>query len=190
MLDLRRPRPYAGNRLIGTRQRMRILLHLAATGSLVSALAVASLADDAPSATPANPAAILASHTVFPRDNPWNTDISQELVDPKSDDYIAAVGKDKPLHPDFGPGTNGIPFQFADHATPRYTVKFDYPDESDQGPLPHPRPSAHRRRPRRHRRRPPPPRHRPGKLDALRNLAGRETAPTAAGTAAAAPSST
>ncbi len=79
-----------------------------------------------------------AGRTVFPKDNPWNTDILRLPVDPKSEAYIAAIGASKPLHPDFGTGTNGIPFQFVDHATPRTAVTFDYADESDKGPYPIP----------------------------------------------------
>jgi hypothetical protein len=76
--------------------------------------------------------------TVFPRDNAWNLDISQAPVDPNSAQYIAAIGANKPLHPDFGPGVNGIPFQFVDHTTPRAPVIFQYADESDKGPYPIP----------------------------------------------------
>src|SRR5258708_761870 len=39
---------------------------------------------------------------LFPDDNPWNQDISKEAVDPNSDNLIASIGKDRPLHPDFG----------------------------------------------------------------------------------------
>ena len=77
-------------------------------------------------------------HHVFSPDNPWNTDISKLPVDPHSDAYIAAIGANKPLHPDFGTGTNGIPFQFVDHATRRSSVAFTYADESDKGPYPIP----------------------------------------------------
>lgn len=78
------------------------------------------------------------SHPIFPKDNAWNADISKEPVDPNSTGYIAAIGENKPLHPDFGTGTNGIPFQFVDHATPRSPVTFQYADESDKGPYPIP----------------------------------------------------
>jgi len=101
-------------------------------------LGALSFADDnAPVSSSAN-SRILASHTVFPKDNPWNADISRMPVDPKSDAYIAAIGASKPLHPDFGTGINGIPFQFVDHNTPRVPVTFGYADESDKGPYPIP----------------------------------------------------
>ena len=110
---------------------MRILLHSLAIGSLLVGLTMAALASD-------NTSSIFASHSVFPKDNAWNTAISQQPVDPKSAAYIAAVGADKPLHPDFGTGYNGIPFQLVDHTTPRSTVTFQYADESDKGPYPIP----------------------------------------------------
>jgi len=117
---------------------MRSLLHLIALGPLLMGGAVHGFADDSASTVPGAVGPIFASHTVFPKDNPWNTDISQQPVDPKSDAYIAAIGAAKPLHPDFGTGSNGIPFQFVDHNTPRISVTFEYADESDKGPYPIP----------------------------------------------------
>ena len=76
--------------------------------------------------------------TVFPKDNPWNSDISALPIDPNSTAYINAVGPNRPLHPDFGTGTNGIPFQFVDQKTPRSSVTFEYVDESDKGAYPIP----------------------------------------------------
>ena len=76
--------------------------------------------------------------TVFPVTNAWNADVSKLPVDANSAAYIAAIGANKPLHPDFGTGTNGIPFQFVDHKTPKVAVTFDYADESDKGPYPIP----------------------------------------------------
>src|SRR5271170_3097406 len=108
---------------------MFVPVSLAAVGALLG-LSTLSFADDNTLAPSGSPSAIFASHTVFPKDNPWNADISQRPVDPKSDAYIAAIGANKPLHPDFGTGINGIPFQFVDHNTPRVPVTFDYADES------------------------------------------------------------
>jgi hypothetical protein len=104
---------------------------------LVTGLGGFSFADDSAPASPGSAGRIFASHTVFPKDNPWNADISERPVDPNSDAYIAAIGANKPLHPDFGT-IYGIPFQFADHNTPRVPVAFDYADESDRGPYPIP----------------------------------------------------
>jgi hypothetical protein len=60
-----------------------------------------------------------------------------------SDQYIQSIGADEPLHPDFGSGLwdggpIGIPYVEADSDTPRRTVEFYYPDESDPGPYPIP----------------------------------------------------
>jgi len=105
--------------------------------SAILGLSGLSFADDTTPASPTSASTILASHAVFPKDNPWNADISKLPVDPKSNAYIAAIGANKPLHPDFGT-IYGIPFQFVDHQAPRTSVAFDYADESDKGPYPIP----------------------------------------------------
>src|SRR5215813_2860076 len=46
----------------------------------------------------------------FAGDNPWNQDISSAAVDPNSSDIINFIGGTTGLHPDFGTGTNGIPY--------------------------------------------------------------------------------
>lgn len=79
---------------------------------------------------------------VLPPDNPWNTDISGYDVHPNSDDFIAAMGADGHLHPDFGTvwagAPNGIPYVLVDSSTPMVDVAFMYDDESDPGPYPIP----------------------------------------------------
>lgn len=79
---------------------------------------------------------------IFPADNPWNQDISQLPVHPKSQDYIESIGLDRPLHPDFGTeweGTpNGIPYVVVPGNQTRSFVDFEYDDESDIGPYPIP----------------------------------------------------
>ena len=80
---------------------------------------------------------------IFPPDNPWNTDISQLPVHPKSREYLTSIGLDRPLHPDFGTVWNGapsgIPYVVVDQEQPRVPVAFEYADESDVGPYPIPR---------------------------------------------------
>ena len=87
----------------------------------------------------------LPSRSVFPADNPWNRDVSQDAVDPASDSLIAACGGSSALHPDFGTVYGGapwgIPFVTVPGSQPRVPVSFDYADESDPGPYPVP-PSA------------------------------------------------
>jgi hypothetical protein len=49
---------------------------------------------------------------MFPPDNAWNRDISNDPVDPNSDNFIAYISQTRgTLHPDFGePAEYGIPF--------------------------------------------------------------------------------
>lgn len=72
----------------------------------------------------------------FPSDNPWNLDISHVGVDPKSDTYIASIGRDASLHPDFGTvwagAPWGIPYVVVPGDQPKVPVKFRWADESDQ----------------------------------------------------------
>ncbi len=80
--------------------------------------------------------------SIFPTDNPWNTDISSAPLDANSANYIASIGADDHLHPDFGTfydgGPIGIPFTTVGAGQPTVPVSFDYDDESDPGPYPIP----------------------------------------------------
>jgi hypothetical protein len=80
--------------------------------------------------------------SVFPDDNPWNTDVSDFPVDPNSDAYIASISADgdEYLHADFGEDpTYGIPFVVVDDSQAEVPITFaDYGDESDPGPYPVP----------------------------------------------------
>ncbi len=88
------------------------------------------------------PNASLGGKRVFPPDNPWNVDVSGMPVDPNSDRLIASIGPDKPLHPDFGTvyqgAPSGIPYVVVPGSQPRTIVRFEYPDESDDGYYPIP----------------------------------------------------
>jgi hypothetical protein len=77
---------------------------------------------------------------VFPKSNPWNQDVSQLPVDPNSDNYIASIGADGHLHPDFGGGgAYGIPYVVVSRKQKRVPITFTaYGDESDPGPYPIP----------------------------------------------------
>lgn len=79
---------------------------------------------------------------VFPPENPWNTDVSDLPVDPLSDAYVDAIGRDDNLHPDFGAvyegAPNGIPYVLVSGDQPDVPVSFEYEDESDPGPYPIP----------------------------------------------------
>lgn len=88
----------------------------------------------------------LGSCTVFPSDNPWNTDISAAPVHPQSATYLAQIAAESGggsadfLHADFGGGgAYGIPYVTVAGDEPRVATHFfDWPDESDPGPYPIP----------------------------------------------------
>lgn len=85
----------------------------------------------------------IAGCAVFPADNIWNTPVDTLPVDPNSDAYIATIGADNPVHPDFGSGLYegrpiGLPYVVVPGAQPRVNVSFLYDDESDPGPYPIP----------------------------------------------------
>ena len=84
----------------------------------------------------------LAGVQLFPPDNAWNTPIDHLPVDKRSADYIASIGLDAPLHPDFGKSSDGfspgIPYVVVSASQPRFPVRFQYPEESDPGLYPIP----------------------------------------------------
>jgi hypothetical protein len=76
---------------------------------------------------------------IFPADNIWNRDISSLPVDPHSSQYIASIGAQGFLHPDFGSNPSyGIPYNVVQTSVPGVPVSFLYADESDPGPYPIP----------------------------------------------------
>jgi hypothetical protein len=99
--------------------------------------------------SPATPAATppkTSERTVFPPDNFWNKDISNEPVDPRGYRYIESIGLDTPLHADFsapepwskGKLGYGIPYQYVSGDQKKVPVDFKYAAESDPGPYPIP----------------------------------------------------
>ena len=102
--------------------------------------------DDPPITLPPpdlGPGASLRGNVPFPSDNPWNQDISNEPVDPNSNNLIASIGVNVTLHPDFGTvwngAPNGIPYIVVAGTQPRVPMNFIwYDDESDPGPYPVP----------------------------------------------------
>lgn len=77
--------------------------------------------------------AILATLQVFPKNNPWNEDISRRPVHPDSDALVASVGLDRTLHVN-----RDMSFVVVPPAQPRVEVKILEPTESDKGPFPVP----------------------------------------------------
>ena len=119
------------------RQTSRCALSLLLCALVACGGDASSLTDPAgtsTSDTTSSPA--LGARRVFPADNPWNTDISTQSVDPASATLIASCGL-RNLHPDFG-SIYGIPYTIAGSTTPQRPITFDYADESDPGPYPIP----------------------------------------------------
>ena len=80
---------------------------------------------------------------LFPSNNVWNRDVSALPPHPLSDDYVASIGEDAPIHPDFGGGLYrgrpiGIPYTVVPSIQPLVPIAFLYDDESDPGPYPIP----------------------------------------------------
>jgi hypothetical protein len=81
--------------------------------------------------------------SVFPADNPWNQRVDRLPVAEDSAALIAQIGRDDPVHPDFGTvyngAPNGIPYAVVSNATKRVPVSFQYASESDGHRYPLPR---------------------------------------------------
>jgi hypothetical protein len=76
---------------------------------------------------------VLAGLQVFPKNNPWNEDISRRPVHPDSDKMIAAIGRDKPVRCNLDMAFVLVPPQ-----QPKVVVKVASLAESDPGPYPVP----------------------------------------------------
>ena len=77
---------------------------------------------------------------VFPAGNPWHEVVAKLPVSPRSSAYIASIGADLNLHPDFGSNlTYGIPYAVVPASQPKVAIHFTaYGDQSDKGPYPIP----------------------------------------------------
>jgi hypothetical protein len=80
---------------------------------------------------------------VFPPNNIWNMPVDTLPLDSHSDDYIAAIGADVGLHPDFGSGLwegapIGIPYTVVSGDQKPVDIIFEYADESDAAAYPIP----------------------------------------------------
>jgi hypothetical protein len=77
---------------------------------------------------------------LFPASNVWNERVDGLPVASNSRTFVATIGRDRPLHPDFGSYLGyGIPYNVVGTLTPRRTVRFTYDDESDHVQYPIPR---------------------------------------------------
>ena len=107
-----------------------------ALGAVAQPLTVVGQAD--PVAAPQ-----VAGCDVLPADDIWNTPVDTLPVDAASDAYIATIGADLGLHPDFGSGLYeggpiGIPYAVVAADQAPVAVSFLYAEESDPGPYPIP----------------------------------------------------
>jgi hypothetical protein len=118
-----------------------------ATAPTATRTATAAVPTATRTATPlpsptATPTPVSSACTIFPADNPWNTDISGYPVHANSATWVNFIGLTKFLHPDFGTfwngGPIGIPYVVVPANQPRVNVAFQYADESDPGPYPIP----------------------------------------------------
>lgn len=76
----------------------------------------------------------LAGRQVFPPGHAFNRDVSGAPVDSRSREFLEWIGRDRGLHPDFGPSPYGIPYVTVSRQQRRVPVRFvDYPEESDVG---------------------------------------------------------
>ena len=81
---------------------------------------------------------------MFPVNNIWNTRVDSLPLAPQSDSWINSIGSAEGFHMDFGSGTYdggpiGIPYNvISGSSATKYTLNFDYSDESDVGPYPIP----------------------------------------------------
>jgi hypothetical protein len=85
----------------------------------------------------------LGDFEVFPADNVWKWDISGYQVHPNSDNFVASVGENVTLHPDFGTEWQGapigIPYIVVLDSQPDIPIVYtEYGAESDPGPFPIP----------------------------------------------------
>jgi hypothetical protein len=77
---------------------------------------------------------------LFPATNVWNKRVDDLPVAANSKRLIRTIGRDRPLHPDFGEYLGyGIPYNVVDASTRRRQVEFLYDDESDHVAYPIPR---------------------------------------------------
>jgi len=91
----------------------------------------------------AEPGPTLAGCPMLPANNIWNHRVDTLPVHDKSAEYVASIGANTGLHPDFGSGEweggpIGIPYVVVPGTQPKVNVTFDYDDESDSGPYPIP----------------------------------------------------
>jgi hypothetical protein len=86
------------------------------------------------------PSAPIAGCPLFPADNPLNQEIANAPKSPRSAEYIASIGAEVHLHPDFGQDPSfGIPYTVVGAGQAKVPIKLTkFRSESDPGPYPTP----------------------------------------------------
>jgi hypothetical protein len=118
----------------GMRTRLALIVALVVAGACSGGIALATTSGGYP----------LGRGTggcrVFPADNPWHENVTNLPVDPLSSQYIASIGANLDLHPDFGHERSyGIPYAVVPRNQPEVAIHFTaYGDQSDPGPYPIP----------------------------------------------------
>jgi hypothetical protein len=80
---------------------------------------------------------------MFPYNSFWHADVRGLPTLANSDQLVATIGVNSPVHPDFGSGLweggpIGIPWTTVDGDQPRVPISFYYASQSDPGPYPIP----------------------------------------------------
>jgi hypothetical protein len=94
--------------------------------------------------TPGGNGPAIANCPIFPANNIWNARVDSLPVHAMSEAWINSIGRHEGFHMDFGSGEwdggpIGIPYNvISGSSVQKYTLKFDYADESDAGPYPVP----------------------------------------------------
>jgi hypothetical protein len=121
---------------VGVRRtgRLSTILALAFVLALVGGQSVSA------ASAPRLPAA--PSCPIFPLTNVWNKPVDTLPVHPQSATYVASIGIDRYLHPDFSSiegGNYGIPINVVGNGAKKRYFTFEYASESDRGPYPIPK---------------------------------------------------
>ena len=110
----------------------------AVLGAIVCSATTAVVADSAGSEYPLGRGT--GDCPVFPESNPWHEKVNNLPISPLSSQYIASIGANVDLHPDFGSErAYGIPYAVVPANQPKVAIHFTaYGDQSNPGPYPIP----------------------------------------------------
>lgn len=111
--------------------------------ALVVLVAAAALSSCRTPASGPKPFAGAPGCTPTPRDSYWHADVRSLPVHERSAAWIASIGAESSVHPDFGSGLwdggpIGIPYTTVAEGQAPVAITFEYDDESDPGPYPIP----------------------------------------------------